>query len=133
MKICIDIDGVIATLRQPEQTYGDLDPVPGAVRGVQNLKAAGHYIILYTARHMKTCQSNVGLVVARQGKTLLDWLEQHEIPYDEIYFGKPHADIYIDDNAYRFTAWDQLEPDGANLPVSKEKLLKKSLQAEASE
>jgi len=36
---------------------------------------------------MKTCNSNVGMVVARQGKTLFDWLEKHQIPYDEIWFG----------------------------------------------
>ncbi len=28
------------------------------------------------------------------GKTTLDWLEKPEVPYDEIYFGKPNARVY---------------------------------------
>jgi len=121
MKICIDIDGVLCELRQPEQTYAAVRPLPGAVEKMQALKAAGHYLILCTARHMATCNSNVGLVVARQGKTLLDWLGENQIPYDELWFGKPHADVYLDDNAHRFTGWNQIAGDGSNLPVSHEK------------
>jgi capsule biosynthesis phosphatase len=121
MKICIDVDGVLCELRRPDQAYADVEPLPGAVEKLKSLKQAGHYLILCTARHMATCQSNVGLVVARQGKTLLDWLARHEIPYDELWFGKPHADVYIDDNGYRFTSWKDVAADGSNLPVSKEK------------
>lgn len=121
MKICIDVDGVLCELRQPEQAYAQVQPLPGAVEKMKSLKQAGHYLILCTARHMATCNSNVGLVVARQGKTLLDWLAKNEIPYDEIWFGKPHADVYLDDNAHRFTNWQEISADGSNLPLSREK------------
>jgi len=121
MKICIDIDGVICELRRPEQTYAQLEPLPGAVEKMNALKQAGHYLILCTARHMATCNSNIGLVVARQGKTLLDWLAEQHIPYDEIWFGKPHADVYLDDNGLRFNGWEAIAGDGSNLPVSQEK------------
>jgi capsule biosynthesis phosphatase len=121
MKICIDVDGVLCELRRPEQTYTQLDPIPGAVEKMKALKQAGHYLILCTARHMATCNSNIGLAIARQGKTLLDWLARNEIPYDEIWFGKPHADVYLDDNGVRFTGWDAISGDGSNLPLSREK------------
>ena len=121
MKICIDVDGVLCELRQPDQTYAELRPLPGAVEKTQALKSAGHYLILCTARHMVTCGSNVGLVVARQGKTLLDWLADNRIPYDELWFGKPHADVYLDDNGFRFTSWNEIAGDGSNLPLSHEK------------
>ena len=121
MKICIDVDGVLCELRRPEQSYADVQPMPDAAGKMKSLKAAGHYLILCTARHMVTCNSNVGMVVARQGKTLLDWLGRHEIPYDELWFGKPHADVYVDDNAHRFIGWSEIAPDGSNLPVSNEK------------
>jgi capsule biosynthesis phosphatase len=120
MKICIDVDGTICELRQPDQAYADVRPLPGAVEKLTALKQAGHYLILSTARHMATCNSNLGLVLARQGKTLFEWLETHRIPYDELWFGKPHADVYVDDNAYRFTNWDQIAADGSNLPLSRE-------------
>jgi capsule biosynthesis phosphatase len=126
MKICIDIDGVLCELRRPEQTYAEVSPLPGAIEKMKALKQAGHYLILCTARHMATCNSNIGMVMARQGKTLFDWLAQHDLPYDEIWFGKPHADVYLDDNGFRFTNWNEIAPDGSNLPVSKEKLRAKT-------
>ena len=123
MRICIDIDGVVCRLRKAGQTYAELEPIPGAVERLRSLKAAGHYLIFFTARHMKTCEGNVGMVIARQGKTLLDWLARHDVAYDEIHFGKPHADVYIDDNAFRFESWDKVNADGSNLPLSTEKKL----------
>lgn len=118
--ICIDIDGVIAAFKRPGETYADVDPLPGAVQRVRSLKQAGHRIILYSARHMKTCDGNVGMVLARVGTVTLEWLNKHGIPYDEIHFGKPWADVYIDDNAVRFRSWDEIDPDGTNLPHSNE-------------
>lgn len=120
MRICIDLDGVICRLRLPGQTYEELEPVPGAIERLRELKAAGHYLIICTARHMKTCDGNIGRVVARQGAVTLNWLARHGIEYDEIHFGKPHAHVYIDDNALRFTNWNDI--DGSSLPASAESL-----------
>jgi capsule biosynthesis phosphatase len=121
MRLAIDIDGTICGFRKEGQTYADVEPLPGAVEKMQQFRKNGHYIILLTARHMKTTGGNVGLVVARQGKTLLDWLERHAIPYDEIWFGKPQADVYIDDNGFRFKSWDEIAGDGSTLPANREK------------
>ena len=109
MRICIDLDGVVCRLKEPGQSYAELEPVPGALEALRALREAGHYIILYTARHMKTCGGNVGQVVARQGPATLEWLARHGVEYDEIYFGKPYAHLYIDDNALRFAGWDALD------------------------
>ena len=103
MRICFDIDGTICELKSYIGSYELVRPLPGVVELMTKLKEDGHTIILYTARHMKTCGGNVGLVLAKQGKSLFAWLDKYKIPYDEIYFGKPQADIYIDDNCYRFS------------------------------
>lgn len=108
MRICIDLDGTICTIKKPNQTYEDVEPLVGAVEKLQSWKQQGHYIIIATARHMKTCNGNVGLVLAKQGKTLFDWLDKHKIPYDEVWFGKPLADCYIDDKAIKFTSWEEI-------------------------
>jgi capsule biosynthesis phosphatase len=120
MRICIDLDGVICRLREPGQSYADLEPVPGAIEKLRELKEAGHYLIISTARHMKTCGGNVGQVIARQGGVTIDWLTRHEVPYDELHFGKPHAQVYIDDNAMRFESWSTIAGDGSSLPRSAE-------------
>lgn len=108
MRICVDIDGVICPLKRENEQYSDLVPVDGAVDALRKLRLNGHYIILYTARHMRTTGANVGAVIARQGKVTLDWLQKYQVEYDEIYFGKPYADIYIDDLAKRFTSWNNI-------------------------
>jgi capsule biosynthesis phosphatase len=120
MRICIDLDGVICELRRPGQEYADLEPVPGAIEKLRDLRLAGHYIIIATARHMKTCDGNVGKVVARLGATTLDWLARQGVEFDEIHFGKPHADLYIDDNGLRFESWERIAGDGSTLPRSRE-------------
>ena len=121
MRICIDIDGVIADFKKPGEVYSDCKLIVGAKEKIQKLYSNGHYIILYTARHMKTCNGNSALTISKIGKITLDWLESNDIPYHEIHFGKPWADIYIDDNALRFTCWSIINEDGSNLPISNEK------------
>ncbi len=108
MKIVIDIDGTICPIRQEHENYADLVPLPFAVEKIRELKEAGHYIILQSARNMGTQQGNLGKVLKNIGKITLDWLDRHGIPYDEIYFGKPNAHIYIDDRAMRFSGWENL-------------------------
>ena len=81
MRICLDLDGVIAQLKSSGQDYSECLPVPGAIEKIRDLKNNGHYIIIYTARHMKTCNANPGLTIARIGKITLEWLEKHNIEY----------------------------------------------------
>lgn len=105
MRIVIDLDGTICHLKQPHQSYGDLVPMAGAVSAIRQLKQSGHIIIIHTARNMKTQEGNVGKVLAHVGKITLDWLDRFDVPYDEIVFGKPYGDIYIDDLALPFDDW----------------------------
>jgi capsule biosynthesis phosphatase len=119
-RICIDLDGVICKLKGKHEGYANLQPIPGAVEKIIKLKEEGHYIIIYTARRMKTHSANVGRTIADIGKTTMDWLADHKIPYDELFFGKPWADVYIDDNALRFTSWSKISDNGDNLPISNE-------------
>jgi capsule biosynthesis phosphatase len=133
VRICIDLDGVICRLRAPDQSYADVEPIPGAIERIRALRAAGHYVIIQTARHMKTCDGNVGKVVARQGLVTLEWLDRHGVEYDELIFGKPHADVYLDDNAVRFESWDGIAPDGSSLPASRESIASALAGGEAGE
>jgi capsule biosynthesis phosphatase len=106
MRIAIDLDGTICPIKESEQSYADLKPLPGAVESIRELRREGHYVIIQTARNMATCQSNLGKVMKNVGKMTLDWLEKYGVEYDEIYFGKPNAEIYIDDRAMRFECWE---------------------------
>ncbi|WP_405080187.1 HAD hydrolase family protein [Paenibacillus chitinolyticus] len=107
MRIVIDLDGTICELKREGQSYADVSPVAGAAEALKTLKQAGHTLIIHTARNMKTCEGNVGKVVANVGKLTLDWLEYHGIVYDELVFGKPYGHLYIDDLACTFRSWEE--------------------------
>lgn len=108
LRICIDLDGTICSLRKDGETYADVVPLPGAREFIDALKVEGHTVIINTARNMQTQGHNVGKVLKNVGKITLDWLERYEIQYDEIYFGKPNADITIDDRSLRFENWSDI-------------------------
>ncbi len=108
LRIGVDLDGTICGIREDPLTYADVEPLPGAVQRLRQLKAKGHTIVIMTARHMKTCGGNPSLVVARVAQMTLEWLARHQIPYDEIHFGKPNTDIYIDDRCVRFESWHDI-------------------------
>lgn len=105
MIFCFDIDNTLCEPKIEGKTYADVKPLPGAIETLKWLKSEGHTVVLNTGRHMKTCENNTGKVLAKQGKVLLDWLDQHGIPYDELWWSKPHADLIIDDAAHQHTDW----------------------------
>jgi capsule biosynthesis phosphatase len=111
LRLVFDMDGTICKTRTPNQTYVEVEPIKGMPEYLQKLKAEGHYIIIQTARHMGTCASNEGKVVKMGARLLMDWLDKYNVPYDEVYFGKPHADLFIDDKGITFKDVDNLKED----------------------
>lgn len=104
MRIVLDVDNTICATKVDGQSYSDVLPFPDVVEILHKWKSEGHYIILQTARHMRTYDGNEGKILGNFGY-FYKWLEKHNIPYDEIYIGKPNADVFIDDKAYRHTSW----------------------------
>ena len=88
-KYCFDIDGTLCT-----NTYGDYGlakPYPARIEVVKKLIALGHIVFFYTARGSET-----GLDWSHLTRSqLVEWGIDDPI----IFFGKPSADIYIDDKA----------------------------------
>lgn len=107
-RLCFDLDGTICHNKVGNETYSDVEPFPGAVEALKRLKSKGFYIILSTARHMRTYEANEGKILANLGY-LYDWLNKWDIPYDEIHIGKPHVELFIDDKGYRHTNWKDTE------------------------
>jgi len=102
-RVVFDIDGVLCK-KNEDRDYADRVPHPGMVERLQDYYEEGYYIILYTARNMNTHQGRIGKINADTAKTLLQWLDEHNIPHDEIYYGKPwcgHDGFYVDDKAIR--------------------------------
>ena len=108
-RICFDLDNTLVSFPQVEGDYSTVKPIIKNINFLKYLKSFGNIIIIYTARRMKTHKGNIGKVYSDIGKITFDTLEKFNIPYDEIYFGKPYADFYIDDLA--INCFDDLEKE----------------------
>jgi len=96
-RFCFDLDNTLVTYPRVSGDYSSVEPIHKNIEYLKFLKNNGNYIIIYTARRMKTHRGNIGAIISDIGKITLDTLSRLEIPYDEFFFGKPHADFYIDD------------------------------------
>lgn len=96
-RFCFDFDNTLVTYPKIPNDYTSVEPIWETINYLKKLKENGHTIIIYTARRMRTHYGNVGAVIADIGQITLDTLKKFDIPYDEIYFGKPYAHFYVDD------------------------------------
>ncbi len=99
MRYCFDLDNTLVTFPSKPGDYTTVRPIHSNINFLRYLKKFGHTIIIYTARKMNSSNGNIGKVNKDIGKITFDTLDKFNIPYDEIYFGKPYADYYIDDLA----------------------------------
>lgn len=112
--IVMDIDGTLCEIKSKEQSYLDVSPKFNILEKLNKMRQEGFYIILYTSRQMRTYDGNIGKINANTGKILFQWLEKYNIPFDEIYFGKPWCGkngFYVDDKAIRPSEFAKLSYD----------------------
>jgi uncharacterized HAD superfamily protein len=84
---CFDIDGTICTNTNGE--YEKAEPFVDRINLVNKLYIEDHKIILFTARGSTTNLDWTELTKQQ----LKDW----GVKYNELIFGKPDADIFVDD------------------------------------
>jgi 5'(3')-deoxyribonucleotidase len=103
--LAIDFDGVIHNADKgwyDGTCYGD--PIPGALEAIKELSKK-YNIVIFTAK----CKPDRPWVNGKTGVELVhEWLEKYEV-WDYVYSltaEKPRAELYIDDNGYRFENWD---------------------------
>lgn len=90
MKFVIDIDGTVCT-QAPDGDYSKAQPLWDNIRVYNELYNAGHTIWYYTARGTET-KKDWRMITQTQFRA---W----GIKYHELLFGKPSADVYIDDRS----------------------------------
>ena len=99
IRVVFDLDNTLVTAPRTPGDYSTCEPKERNINLLRSLHAAGHYVIIWTARRMRTHGGNVGAIVRDVGLVTMSSLQLFGIPYDELHFGKPHADIYVDDLA----------------------------------
>ncbi|KAM0324836.1 hypothetical protein ACHAQA_007802 [Verticillium albo-atrum] len=98
-RFCFDLDMTLVGVPAVSGDYSTCPPIEKNIRLVQQLYKAGHYIIIQTARRMRTHNGNVAAVLADVGPVTFAQLAKYDIPFHDIQFGKPYADVYVDDLA----------------------------------
>ena len=103
--LAIDFDGVI---HNADKGWGDGtcygEPLPGAIDAIKRL-SENYNIVIFTAK----AKSDRPLVNGKTGaKLVYEWLQKYKIEQyvSSVTSDKPRAELYIDDNGYRFENWN---------------------------
>lgn len=83
----IDIDGILCSISQKH--YNECVPNIKAIATVNRLYDEGHTIKIFTARGSRSGTDWRGFTIQQ--------LDSWGVKYHELIFGKPHADVFIDD------------------------------------
>lgn len=97
VKIVFDVDDTICSnIRR--LSYDKCEPKPDVIAKINHLHDdLGFYIVLHTARGMVSCEGDIDRILKKNKRVLEEWLEKYDVHYDELIFGKPIADLYVDD------------------------------------
>jgi capsule biosynthesis phosphatase len=120
-RIVFDIDGTLCGPKPEGGSYLDCPPRLDVIAKLKEYRAKGFAIILSTARGMRTYSNDVDLINANVLPMLLQWLEKHEVPFDEIQVGKPWCGfegLYVDDRTVRPDEFCAMEYDDLKTLIS---------------
>jgi len=111
-KLIVDLDGTIT--KGDTSDYRKVSPNLDVIDKLRFYKSLGYEVIIQTARNMRTYEGNVGKINIHTLPIITEWLDQHEVPYDEIHVGKPWCGFegfYVDDRAVRPSEFTQMTPE----------------------
>lgn len=111
-RIIMDLDETICS--KGAGSYADAALRPHIKEKLEYYKGLGFQIVISTSRNMRTYEGNVGKITANTLPIILSWLSKHEVPYDEIYVGKPwcgEEGFYVDDKSIRPDEFERLSYD----------------------
>lgn len=94
----MDLDGTICSSHGFDD-YSKVKPVFPVIEKVNELYERGWHVTIHTARGMNTHNGDVVAVEHALRKLTEEWLDTHGVMYDVLLFGKPAADVYVDDKS----------------------------------
>lgn len=101
-RLIVDLDGTLTL--ESDKPYVDKEPNLPLVERLREYKASGYEIVIFTSRNMRTYEGSVGKINVHTLPVILDWLQRHGVPHDEVITGKPWCGFdgfYIDDRCVR--------------------------------
>lgn len=101
-RLIFDLDDTLCTTQDGD--YANAQPITEVIEKLRDYHRQGFTIVINTSRNMRTYQGNIGAINKNTLPIIIDWLRRHDIPYDELYVGKPWCGFegfYVDDKAIR--------------------------------
>ena len=101
-RLIFDLDDTLCTTQNSD--YANAQPITEVIEKLRDYHRQGFTIVINTSRNMRTYQGNIGAINKNTLPIIIDWLRRHDIPYDELYVGKPWCGFegfYVDDKAIR--------------------------------
>jgi len=101
--LVVDLDDTICIPNHDEKDtyrkYGLAKPIPEMIDALKAARNRDYKIVISTARRMLTHRGDINKVIEDVDEITTTWLNEFEVPYDEIQYGKPYGVYYIDDKA----------------------------------
>ena len=101
-KLIVDFDETIAINTTPGDEHNIFEyawPNKALIEKLNYYKNNGYSIVIYTSRGMLSCNNDAEKAKQKYKKVMVEWLNRNNVIFDEIIFGKPFGDLYIDDKA----------------------------------
>ena len=111
-RIIVDLDDTICFTSKGD--YRNAKVNKPLVKKLRQYRSDGFEIIIATSRSMRTYSGNIGKINANTLPVIIEWLNAHDVPYDELITGKPWCGFegfYIDDKAVRPDEFVELSYD----------------------
>ncbi len=101
-QLIIDLDGTLTL--DIDVPYKDKLINEDILKQLYCYKRLGFKIIIFTSRNMRTFCGDIEKIKKNTLPVVIEWLDKHKVPYDDIIIGKPWCGFdgfYVDDKAIR--------------------------------
>lgn len=127
-KLVVDMDDTITITEHGD--YEHSKPIQKTIDLLKKYKEDGFQIIIHSSRQMRTYEGQVGKINVHTLPNIINWLTNHDVPFDEIIVGKPWCGFegwYIDDKSIRPSEFHNMSKDEIEALLKKEKEYTRSL------
>jgi capsule biosynthesis phosphatase len=121
-RLIVDLDDTISKTENGD--YFNSEPIREMVDKLKEYSSLGFEIVIHSSRNMRTYESNLGKINIHTLPNIIDWLKNNEVPFDEVYVGKPWCGFdgfYIDDKSIRPSEFVKYSYDEIRILLEQEK------------
>ena len=121
-RLIVDLDDTISKTENGD--YCNSKPIREIVDKLKEYSSLGFEIVIHSSRNMRTYESNLGKINIHTLPNIIEWLNNNQVPFDEVYVGKPWCGFdgfYIDDKSIRPSEFVKYSYDEIRILLDQEK------------